>query len=142
MFMKLFSVLVSVAVSACASVATVDRIEECPNGDIAVVEYGDIYVDIPLASLNEDVAQGEKLAVTSVVGTFTAYDYDNRMAQFKSYDNEVWWSLTFDEIGDIPSLNVPYPVSYLENGTTACECDYCDNCWREDDIRLSVELTK
>ena len=142
MFMKMLSLLVSVVISASPSVVTIDRIEQCPNGDIAIVEFGNQYIDIPVADLNEEVAQGEKLAVKSVVGTFTCYDFDNGMAQFKSYDDEVWWSLTFDEIGTVPKLNEPYTVSYLENGTVACECDYCDNCWREDDILLAVARTE
>ena len=73
-------------------------------------------------------------------GTFTHLSEDG--AQFKSYDDEVWWYLQYEDIGYIPELNQPYSIIYDTNGTEYCGCDYCDNCWREDDVLKKIEKIK
>lgn len=72
-------------------------------------------------------------------GTFTYVNHFEQKAQFKSYDDEIWWYLDFSEIGFEPQGNVPYTITYDTNGTNSCNHTDCDNCWREDDILKKVE---
>ena len=66
-------------------------------------------------------------------------DVERKYYQFKSYNNEVWWALTEEEIGFIPSYGKSYVLLYSDNGTTAenktcgclpeweCECEVYDD---------------
>ena len=70
-------------------------------------------------------------------GTFTYLGEEG--AQFKSYDDEVWWYLEYEDIGEKPQTNKPYALTYNTNGTEECEHTDCDNCWREDDTLIKIE---
>lgn len=64
-------------------------------------------------------------------------------AQFKSYDNNVWWYLSYEKLGFIPQKGETYTVIYDNNNTEQdnyCthEVDECDNCWREDDKFITI----
>ena len=144
MFMKLFSFVLSMAISAYTPAATIDRIEKTPNGDIAVIEIyqtdGNIHFrDVETEMFTNRVEAGEKLEVKTVIGTFTNYSLETGFVQFKDYTNEVWWYLSFEEIGFVPDLNKPYALSYFENYSKDCNHKDCDDCYRENDILLHVE---
>lgn len=58
--------------------------------------------------------------------TNTFLDVDGKTYyQFKSRDDSVWWVLTKEEIGFIPSLEEEYVLLYCNNGTTS-ENKHCD----------------
>ena len=64
--------------------------------------------------------------------------------QFRSNDNEVWWVLTADEIGEIPNFTDNYTLIFSDNGTTEenkpCDCApelECE-CELYDDVFISV----
>lgn len=58
---------------------------------------------------------------------------------FKSYDDSVWWLLTEEQIGEIPTEGKTYTLTYDDKGTTAenktcdcppeweCECEFYDD---------------
>jgi hypothetical protein len=80
-------------------------------------------------------------------GTFEGTDesgYTDTYYQFKSYDNEVWWVLTANEIGCIPKSNTKYMLVYNDNGTTkedkVCDCleEYDCECYVYDDVFIKV----
>ena len=122
----------------------VDRVE----GNYAVVEVycdGEIkMIDICQDDFNTAKVEKEKIKHSVVSGKFTCdfEDVDgNKYYQFKSNDNTVWWALTENEIGFIPTENLQYSLMYYDNGTTDCfECPEIYNCECEvyDDIFLGV----
>lgn len=86
-------------------------------------------------------------SVDFAVGRFTngTRDIDGNMYyQFISYDNEVWWVLTEDQIGYIPSTEKNYYLVYSNNGTTAenktCDClkEWDCECEVYDDVFLAI----
>lgn len=133
--------------------AEVDRTED---GDYAVtyvyVDRGnreDYYkFDIPQEDYNERKADGEELEVTTSVGRFvnkfTSCDIDGKESiyyQFKSYDNDVLWALTEDDIDFEPVRGKSYVLAYYDNGTKNCpdephECNGEE--YKYDDIFLGV----
>lgn len=136
--------------------AEVDRTED---GDFAVtlvyVDRGyreDCYqFDIPQEDYNERKADGEDLEVDVAVGTFMADTFEamsgatkevEKYYQFKSYDNEVWWCLTEEDMGFIPEAGKEYVLAYYQNGTTKdnheCSKEYDCDCYCYDDIFLGV----
>ena len=135
--------------------AEVDRTED---GDYAVtlvyVDRGyreDYYqFDIPQEDYNERKADGEDLEVDVAVGTFSTNDFEMTSSdgvkaqyyQFKSYDNEVWWCLTEEDMGFIPKEGKEYVLAYYQNGTTKdnheCPEEYDCDCYCYDDIFLGV----
>ena len=133
----------------------VDRTED---GDFAVtlvyVDNGDrvdeYIFDIPQTEFRTWKNPGEDLEVDTAIGTFDddtvlMIDLDGKedwYYQFRSYDNEVWWCLTEDEIGFIPDSDKEYMIAYYQNETTKYnhECreeDECE-CYCYDDIFLGV----
>ena len=66
-------------------------------------------------------------------GTFTYYGEEG--VQFKSYDDENWWYLEYEDLGEKPPLNKPVAIVFDNNGTVkgdeCCDDDCC--CWAEDD---------
>lgn len=88
---------------------------------------------LTMCSVHSTDVKNEKIAY----GTFT--NLGEMGAQFKSYDNEVWWYLEYDEMDEKPQLNKPYAIIYDTNGTEKCSHNYCDNCWREDDILKQIK---
>lgn len=136
--------------------AEVDRTED---GDYAVtlvyVDRGyreDYYqFDIPQEDYNERKADGEDLEVDVAVGTFMADTFEamsgatkevEKYYQFKSYDDEVWWCLTEEDMGFIPEAGKEYVLAYYQNGTTKdnheCPEEYECDCYCYDDIFLGV----
>lgn len=91
---------------------------------------------VALLTMNSTSPTAEPNVVTTY-GTFTAIGTEG--AQFKSYDNEVWWYLEFSDIGEVPELNKPYAIAFDTNGTNDCEDVDCDCCWREDDTVKKIE---
>lgn len=57
--------------------------------------------------------------------------------QFRSYDNEVWWLLTAEEIGCVPSEGKTYNLKYDDKGTTSCTHSDCE-CYLYDDVFLGI----
>ena len=82
---------------------------------------------VPTSVPNEKIAYG----------TFTYVDEQH--AQFKSYDDSVWWYLECAEIGEKPQANKPYALIYDTNNTESCTHTDCDNCWREDDVLKKIK---
>ena len=130
---------------------TVDRIE----GNYAVVEVvqnNNIkMLDLLLEDFNKPVTEGEKIAFTKVYGKFyhnlEMTDMQGKTdiyCQFRSNDNVVWWALTAEEIGCIPSPDKEYELIFFDNGTTAenkpCDCppEYECECELYDDLFLSI----
>lgn len=130
----------------------VDRIE----GDYAVVEVAgsnDFHkmLDVAVEDFNGHVSEGMKIAYTEKAGKFHNIIEAKNSAgenctyyQFRSDDDSVWWLLTEDEIGKIPSFENEYVLTYFDNGTTArnknCGCPPENDCECEfyDDIFLSI----
>ena len=86
----------------------------------------------------------------SVTGRFyqtTEYLDGTIRYQFKSDDNEVWWSLDESEIGHIPNTTDVYVLTYDNNGTTAdnkpCDClpEWECECEVYDDELISIRKT-
>ena len=106
--------------------------------------------DIPQEDFNERKADGEDLEVDVVVGTFSGDIFemtDSNMKkdmyyQFKSYDNEVCWCLTEEDMGFIPKEGKEYVLAFYQNGTTKdnyeCPEEYDCECYCYDDIFLGV----
>lgn len=105
--------------------------------------------DIHQDDFNEWKHPGEDLEVDTAIGTF----YGNMKMtnpdgkeeyyfQFKSYDNEVWWCLTEEDIGFIPDRGADYMLVFYQNGTTKdnheCPEEYECDCYCYDDIYLGV----
>lgn len=95
---------------------------------------------------NIPVVLSENIPTETTVGKFTGEFIDldgKRYYQFKSHDDTVWWALTEDEIGFIPSLQKEYTLLYCDNGTTKenkpcdcipeweCECEVYDDVFIE-----------
>lgn len=131
--------------------AVVDRIED---GGCVVVEFSkcdEVYkmLDIPIEDINGKVSEGTEIPVKVAEGYFhcdiDAKDEqgnDIKWYQFRSYDDEVWWCLTEDEIGHIPTdVRDTYILYYSDNGTTGCNCPPEWECeeFLYDDILLYVE---
>lgn len=130
----------------------VDRIE----GDYAVVEVAgnnDFHkmLDVATEDFNDRVFEGMKIKHTEKIGRFhNVIESKNSEGenctyyQFRSDDNFVWWLLTEDEIGEIPSFESEYILTYFDNGTTvrnkSCGCPPENDCECElyDDIFLSI----
>ena len=128
----------------------VDRTED---GDWAVTY---VYVgedsykfDIPQEYFNNRKADGEDLDVDYAVGTFYGnYNMTNADGeeeyyyQFKSYDDEVWWCLTLEDMGFVPERGADYMLVYYQNETTKethkCPDEYECDCYCYDDIYLGV----
>ena len=62
---------------------------------------------------------------------------------FKANDDSVWWQLTAEEIGFVPSADEEYVLAYDNNGTTKtnkpCDCTEECECEVYDDILLGVK---
>ena len=129
----------------------VDRVED---GVVSIeVSYRDerhMY-DVLESELNESVNDCDRLDFTEVKGKFynslEAKNYKNELRtlyQFRSNDNEVWWLLTEEEIGEVPSENNEYTLIYFDNGTTennkSCDClpEWDCECELYDDIFLGL----
>ena len=98
--------------------AYVDRIKD-NNIVVIEVEYGEMK-EVPVSDFNQKVKEGDHINSKTVVGsiTNTFEDLDgNTYYQFKSYDNEVWWCGTADEIGFVPVEGKEYILCYYDNGT-------------------------
>lgn len=98
--------------------AYVDRIKD-NNIVVIEVEYGEMK-EVPISDFNQKVKEGDHINSKTVVGsiTNTFEDLDgNTYYQFKSYDNEVWWCVTADEIGFVPIEGKEYIICYYDNGT-------------------------
>jgi hypothetical protein len=60
--------------------------------------------------------------------------------QFRSDDNETWWLLTEEEIGEVPNTEDKYVLTYHNGGTaeqgSVCDCppEYECECHVYDDI--------
>jgi hypothetical protein len=78
--------------------------------------------------------------IVTTYGTFTSVREE--YSQFKSYDDEVWWLIDNDDIEFAPKVNKPCKITFYNNFTEDCGHDYCDCCWREDDILLKIEEIK
>lgn len=129
----------------------VDRIEE-NYAVVEVVQNGNIkMIDLPVEDFNIPVTEGTKIAFTEITGKFyTTLDACNlegreeTLYQFKSNDNSVWWLLTAEEIGSIPSFEKEYNLIFYDNGTTAanktCDCpeEWECECELYDDMFLSI----
>lgn len=136
--------------------AEVDRTED---GDCAVtmmyVDRGnreDCYqFDIPQEYFNARKADGEDLKVDTAVGEFMAEPFDmtsvetgetEKFYQFRSYDDEVWWCLTEEDMGFVPEAGKAYVLAYYQNGTTKenheCPEEYDCDCYCYDDVFLGV----
>ena len=98
--------------------AYVDRIED--NNIVVIdVECGEMK-EVPISDFNQKVKEGDRINSKTVVGsiTNTFEDLDgNTYYQFKTYDNEVWWCITADEIGFVPIEGKEYILCYYDNGT-------------------------
>jgi hypothetical protein len=80
----------------------------------------------------------ECTAVGTFDGSFTRSN-GNKYYHFKSNDNEVWWSLTENQMGFVPKANTEYTLTYDNMGTTKankpcdcapkfeCECEVYDD---------------
>lgn len=84
---------------------------------------------------------------SATTGTFTSsFDaVDGIMYyQFKSYDDSVWWALTEEQIGKVPTIGKGYVLTYHNNNTTAankpCDClpEWDCECEVYDDIFVSI----
>lgn len=131
--------------------AIVDRIE---NGYavVEVMQNNNLkMVELPLEDFNTPIREGEKISFTEVCGKFhsaTELTDSNGKTdlyyQFKSNDNTVWWVLTPEEIGSIPSYEKEYNLIYFDNGTDEnnkpCDCpkEWQCECEVYDDIFLAV----
>lgn len=131
--------------------AEVDRTED---GDFAVTLVyvnDDVYVfDIPQSDFNTRKADGEDLNIDTAVGEFSSNDFmmtspdgvKEKFYQFKSYDNEVWWCLTEDDMGFIPETGKKYTLVFYQNETTQqtheCPPEYECDCYCYDDVFLGV----
>lgn len=64
--------------------------------------------------------------------------------QFKSYDDEVWWLLTAEEIGYVPNIGEAFNLCYDDNCTTkgnfTCDClpEWECECYLMDDTLIEV----
>lgn len=141
--MNILNLVIAFLTLATSPSVTVDRIEE--NYAVIEIAQQDNLVsmkDVEINKFSSVPQESQILKTTTAIGTFTGYDFENGGAQFKSYDNEIWWFLKFEELNFQPKLNIPYAITYFENDTYDCACDYCDNCWREDDIFIHIEKIK
>ena len=98
--------------------AYVDRIED-NNIAVIEVEYGEMK-EVPISDFNQKVKEGDHINSKTVVGSINNTFEDlngNTYYQFKTYDNEVWWCVTADEIGFVPIEGKEYIICYYDNGT-------------------------
>ena len=73
-------------------------------------------------------------------GTFDGTINDingNEYHLFKSYDNNVWWTLSAEEIGFVPKANKEYVVVYDDKGTTK-PCEENCECFAYDDEFIEI----
>lgn len=128
----------------------VDRTEDNDMAVTLVYVNEDVYqFDIPQEYYNERKADGEDLNIDYAIGTFygnmnltDSTGKQDYYFQFKSYDNEVWWVLTEEEIGFIPDRGADYMLVFYQNETTKetheCPEEYECDCYCYDDIYLGV----
>ena len=133
----------------------VDRIEN-NYAVVEVVQNDEIkMVDLLLDDFNEPVREKTEINFTEVCGKFynevEATDTQGEKIiyyQFRSNNNDVWWLLTAEEIGEIPSFETEYNLIYFDNGTTAenknCSClpDWDCECEVYDDLFLNIAEAK
>lgn len=142
-FMMLFTI------SGCTNETygvTADRVEDNNIAVVEVVHNNETkMIDIPQEDFNTPVREGEKIKYSVADGTFSEGMYNpcdgEVYYQFKSSDNQVWWALTENEIGFIPTSGKVYSLIYYNNGTEDCfDCDekYACECELYDDIFLGV----
>lgn len=129
----------------------VDRIEN-NYAIVEAVQNDNIkMIDLLLEDFNMPIAEGEKIPFTEVCGKFysnmeltDSHEKTDLYFQFKSNDNSVWWVLTAEEIGSIPSYEKEYNLIYFDNGTTAenknCDClpEWECECEVYDDLFLGI----
>ena len=65
--------------------------------------------------------------IETIEGKFYDTNDDSGFYQFRSDDDSVWWVLTEEEIGEIPSFEENYTLTYSDRGTT--ECHDCPEEW-------------
>ena len=156
--LKLMAWLVSLGLVVAPTPTVTSEVDRTEDGDFAVtlvyVDRGyreDYYqFDIPQEDFNERKEDGEDLDVDVAVGyfmgdTFELMDSDMKKDmyyQFKSYDDEVWWCLTEEDIGFKPEQGKSYLLAFYQNGTTVenheCPEEYECDCYCYDDIYLGV----
>lgn len=90
------------------------------------------------------------LNVVTVKGSFQIHEplvltdtegNENSYYQFRSYDDEVWWLLTEQEIGHIPNGTDEYRLTFSNSGTFSCDCkaEYDCECYLYDDVFLCIK---
>ena len=145
----LMILIMALALNGCATMenkTTVTKIHEDDqisiltsyNGRLKERKIHGYDFNIPVAlnnSISTEMATGQFLGDTLSEG--------KKYYQFKSNDNTVWWLLTEEEIGFIPSIEKQYTLVYCNNGTTKenkscgclpeweCECEVYDDVFIE-----------
>lgn len=106
------------------------------------------HFEINKFDFNSPKTIGEKLKINTTLGyfmpeSFLAEDKDGKVVelyQFKSFDNEIWWSLTKVELGFVPNSSKKYTLVYYQNDTTkdnhTCNPKYDCECYLYDDLFL------
>ncbi len=113
-------------------------------------------ISLPVSAVGVEVDDVEFTYSTSTIHTVAgkfhhSLDVTNYLGepetlyQFRSYDDEVWWHLTEEEIGHIPNFefeDTTYYLTYNDMGTTECDCppEYDCDCYLYDDEFISCEL--
>ena len=96
---------------------------------------------------NLPIELAENIPTETAVGRFTSefVELDGKTYyQFKSYDDEIWWVLTKDDIGFTPELNKGYVLVFCDNGTTkenkSCDCipEWECECEVYDDVFVEI----
>lgn len=156
--LKIMAWLVSLGLVASPMPKVTSEVDRTEDGDIAVtlvyVDRGyreDCYTfDIPQDEFQTYKLPGDDLKVDTAVGSFSGKVFEvtnpdgkkEMFYQFKSYDNEVWWCLTEEEIGFIPEEGASYLLAYYQNETTRdnheCPEEYDCDCYCYDDLYLGV----
>ena len=156
--LKLMAWLVSLGMVLTPTPTVTSEVDRTEDNDLAVtmvyVDRGyreDIYYfDIPQEYFNDRKADGEDLKVDTAVGEFSGDVFEMANSdmkkemyyQFKSYDGEVWWCLTVDDMGFVPEEGKSYLLAYYQNETTKdnheCPEEYDCDCYCYDDVFLGV----
>lgn len=134
--------------------AVIDKVD----GNYVIVDFSNgkktKTLEILYSDLNGDIIEGAKIPVKKVVGEFmyTSVNLgcdglasDEKLYQFYSDNNKVWWVLTESEIGCVPNMGDKYMLYYTDNATTEktrfCNCMPEQNCecYLYDDIFFHIE---
>ena len=138
------------------------KVSKIGDGDFVTIEISDkgnrFWKNTHVFDINDEdgvIHIGEEIPISKIRGKFyTSLDVLNeygdkeRLYQFRSEDNSVFWLLSRTEICHIPNNSDEYVLYFSDNGTNAddkiCDClpEWECECEVYDDIFLGICKTR